>query len=285
MLDSMAANPRHLILNLLLGSESQALTARDAVIACALFGVRESSTRVALARLAVAGLIETTGRGAYRLGPNAQGLAAEVANWREAEQKVCEWSGGWIAVHVGTLGRRDRAALRARERALQLLGLAELERSLYVRPANLVGGVAAVRERLHSLGLESAAAVFVAQDFDPKRERQARALWDGRELTRRYRETKRRLEAWLARADSLAPEVAAREAYVLGNDAIRELVFDPLLPAPLVDAAARSAFVDAVVRFDAAGHAVWQRFLATHQSDQSSARGRPALQTTQEATP
>lgn len=282
----MSANPRHLILNLLLGADSKALTARDAVVSCALFGVRESSTRVALARLAVAGLVETAGRGAYRLGPNAKELAGDVATWRDAEQKVCEWRGGWIAVHVGALGRRDRVALRARERALQLLGLAEFERGLHVRPANLVGGAAAVRARLHSLGLEEGAAVFLAQDFDPAHEQHARALWDGRDLTRRYRETKRRLDAWLARADTLAPEVAAREAYVLGNDAIRELVFDPLLPAPLVDAAARSAFVDAVVRFDAAGHAVWQRFFATHSSDQPSARDRPALQPPPlEATP
>jgi phenylacetic acid degradation operon negative regulatory protein len=280
----MPANPRHLILNLLLGADSQALTARDAVVACALFGVRESSTRVALARLAVAGLVEATARGAYRLGRNAQELAAQVATWRDAEQRVCEWSGGWIAVHVGTLGRRDRVALGARERALQLLGLAELERGLHVRPANLVDGVGDVRARLHSLGLEDGAAVFVAQEFDAAREQRARALWDGHELTRRYRETRRRLDAWLARADTLAPDVAARESYALGNDAIRELVFDPLLPAPLVDTAARSAFVDAVVRFDAAGQAIWQRFLATHRSLQPTPRARPALQSL-EATP
>ncbi len=281
----MPANPRHLILNLLLGSDSQALTAREAVAACALFGVRENGTRVALARLAVAGLVETAGRGAYRLGPNAQELAAYVANWREVEHRLCEWTGGWIAVHVGPLGRRDRAALRARERALHLLGLAEFERGLHLRPDNLVGGVAGVRARLHSLGLEAEAAVFLAQGFDPAREQRARALWDGRELTRGYRETRRRLDHWLAHAETLSPEVAAHEAYVLGNDAIRELVFDPLLPAPLVDTAARGAFVDAVVRFDAAGHAVWQRFLATRRSESPSTRERPALRITQEATP
>jgi phenylacetic acid degradation operon negative regulatory protein len=280
----MATNPRHLILNLLLGADSQTLTARDAVVACALFGVREASTRVALARLAATGMVEATARGAYRLGPNAHELAAYVATWRDAEQRVCEWSGAWITVHVGTLGRRDRVALRARERALHLLGLAELERSLYVRPANLVGGVDGVRERLHSLGLERGAAVFVAQGFDAARERHARALWNGRELTRRYRETKRRLDGWRAGAGSLPPEIAAREAYVLGNDAIRELVFDPLLPAPLVDTEARSAFVAAVVRFDATGRAIWDGYLEANRLRQPIPRARPALQTL-EATP
>ena len=268
MLAAMEANPRHLILNLLLGADSQALTARDAVVSCALFGVSESSTRVALARLAATGLVETTGRGAYRLGPNAHELAAHVATWRDAEQRVCDWNGGWIAVHVGTLGRRDRVALRARERALHLLGMAELERGLHVRPANLVGGVDSVRE-----------------DFDAKREQHARTLWNGRELTRRYRETKRRLDAWRAQAHTLASEVATRESYVLGNDAIRELVFDPLLPAPLVDTAARSAFVDAIVCFDAAGQAIWDRFLEANRLSQPTARARPTLQTNLETTP
>jgi phenylacetic acid degradation operon negative regulatory protein len=258
------------------------LTARDAVASCALFGVRENSTRVALARLSAAAQIEAAGRGAYRLGPNAVELAADVATWRSVEERVRDWNGDWIAVHVGGLGRIDRVALRSRERALGMLGLAELERGLHLRPDNLAGGVAAVRERLVKLGLEQDAAVFVAKDFDAAREQRARALWDGDALTRRYRKTSRRLDDWLARARTFEPEVAARESFLLGNDAIRELVFDPLLPAPLVDAAARRAFVDAVLRFDAAGREIWNRFLGIGRSQQPNSRPRPALTTTLE---
>jgi phenylacetic acid degradation operon negative regulatory protein len=259
----MPANPRNLVLNLLLSLGGGPLAARHAVASCALFGIRENSARVALARLAAAGQIAAAGRGAYRLGPQAAELAADVATWRGAERRVRSWNGGWIAVHVGGLGRADRVALRSRGRALAMLGLAEFERGLHLRPDNLVGGVAAVRARLAKLGLERDAAVFVAKDFDAGHEKRARALWDGRALTRRYRRTGRRLDAWLAGAGKLPPESAAREAYLLGNEAIRELVFDPLLPSPLVDVAARRAFVDAVVRFDAAGHAIWSRFLGT----------------------
>lgn len=262
----MSANPRHLVLNLLLGAGGKPLTARDAVAACALFAIRENAVRVALARLAAAGLIEVAGRGAYRLGPNAARLADDVASWRRAEKRVRSWNGGWIAVHVGGLGRGDRAALRRRNRALRLLGLEEIERDLHLRPDNLVGGVVMVRERLVKLGLESDAAVFVAKDFDPDRERRARALWDGRALTRRYRAQSRRLGDWLARFGKLDVDAAARESFLLGNEAIRELVFDPLLPAPLVDVAARRAFIDAVASFDAAGHAIWKRFLDTGRS-------------------
>jgi phenylacetic acid degradation operon negative regulatory protein len=281
----MSANPRHLILNLLLGTGGEPLTARDAVASCALFDVSENSTRVALARLAAGGLIEPAGRGAYGLGPNAAGLAADVATWRSAEKRVCAWNGGWIAVHVGGLGRSDRVALRGRERALRLLGLGELERGLHLRPDNLVGGVGAVRDRLFKLGLDGDAAVFVAKDFDLRREKRVRALWNGSALTRQYRAKSRRLDDWLAHCAKLEPRVAARESFLLGDDAIRDLVFDPLLPAPLVDVEARRAFVKAVVRFDAAGHSIWKRFLNAAPSLATAARARPKPATVLETTP
>lgn len=255
----MKPNPRSLILNLLLAAEGDPLSARDAINGCSLFCIRENSVRVTLVRLAAAGLIEAAGRGAYRLGPNATGLAAEVATWRTAEARLCDWSGHWIVVPVGALGRSDRVALRARDRALALLGLRELDRGLFVRPDNLVGGVAAARERLHKLGLEREAAVFVASGFDEAREQRARSLWNGEQLSRNYCDMRARLEEWLARADELEPEVAARESFLLGNEAIRQLVFDPLLPAPLVDTEARRAFTETVHRFDRAGHVIWQQ--------------------------
>lgn len=258
----MDTNPRHLILNLLLAAEGEPLSARDAVQSCALFGIRENSVRVALVRLGAAGMIEAEGRGTYRLGPKAAEFAAEIAGWRGNEQRVREWNGDWIAVHLGGLGRSDRTALRARERALALLGLRELDPGLYLRPDNLAGGVAALRARLYHLDLDADAPVFVARSFDADRERRARSLWDGKVLNRSYRETRRKLEDWLARAERLELEVAARESYLLGNEAIRRLVFDPLLPAPLVDVDERRAFADTVRRYDLAGRAIWQRMRA-----------------------
>ncbi len=286
----MKPEPRHLILNLLLGAAGRRLASREAVASCALFGIRENSVRVALARLSAAGLIEAVERGEYRLGSNAAGLADEVATWRDVERRVREWDEGWVVVHVGGLRRSDRAALRARDRALGLLGLRELDGGLFVRPDNLVGGVRAVRERLAKLGLGDEAAVFVAHDFDPGREARGAALWDGRALDRGYRETRACLEDWLAGAEPRALDVAARESFVLGNEAIRRIVFDPLLPAPLVDVAARRAFVETVLRFDAVGHSIWNRFLrgagvrgraaprragSAHESARIAARGHP----------
>ncbi|MFZ5561116.1 MAG: PaaX family transcriptional regulator C-terminal domain-containing protein [Pseudomonadota bacterium] len=270
----MPPNPRQLILNLLLAAADGEIAARDAVASGALFGIRENSVRVALARLAGAGLIEAAGRASYRLGPQGAGLAAEVATWRRAEQRAQVWQGGWVAVHAGALGRSDRVALRARDRALALLGLRELDRGLFLRPDNLAGGVAGVRERLHKLGIEPEAAVFQAAGLDAAREKRARALWDGRALSRRYRQTRQQLERWLARAGELEPDVAARESFLLGNEAIRQLVFDPLLPEPLVDVGERRAFAEALQHFDLAGHAIWRRFFQQALPATASGRGK-----------
>lgn len=255
----MAPNPRHLILKFLLVADGEAMTARDAVAGCALFGIRSNSVRVALVRLAAAGMIEAAARGSYRLGSNATGLADDLSTWRSVESRVCAWTGGWIVVHCGALGRSDRGALARRDRALQLLGFRELEREFFVRPDNMVGGVVAVRERLFKLGLDDNAAVFLATDFDAARDARARSLWDGHELTKSYLQTRQQLEKWLEHAAGLELDAAARESFLLGSAAIRQLVFDPLLPDPLVDTALRRNFVDTVLRFDQAGHAIWQQ--------------------------
>ena len=63
--------PKSLILNLMRAAEGRPVTAADAVTSAALFGIRENSVRVTLVRLAAAGMIESAGRGTYKLGPDA----------------------------------------------------------------------------------------------------------------------------------------------------------------------------------------------------------------------
>ena len=249
--------------------------------ACALLGIQESSTRVALARLTAAGLLAASARGSYTLGPAAQALADDVSAWRNPAPAVRDWNGDWIAVHAGALGRSDRVALRARERAFGLLGLAEFERGLSLRPDNLAGGVERAARATAPAGARTASTVFGARGFEPRRDDAARALWDGRALNERYR-TQAARPRRLGRRASLPVEAAAREAFILGNQAIHERVFDPLLPAPLVDTDARDAFFSAVRRFDAAGQAIWQNFLSgvRERRQLSRARPAPALETT-----
>ena len=270
--------PKHLLLELLLASGDNPLPVSHAVAAGAVFGLSENHVRVTLARLAAQDMVLATERGTWRLGPAAQGLAQDVANWRRAAQRLRPWNGQYVAVHCGSLARSDRTALLQRERALHLLGFAELQRDFYVRPDNIEPDIAAIRQRLHTLGLEPQAVVCGCSAFDPATETAVDALWDGTVLNHGYRATQQRLEAWLASAARLPTAQAARECFFLGGAAIRQLVYDPLLPEPMVDGALRQAFIDSVHAFDEAGRAIWNRFYDT-LSVPDAAHRKPRLRT------
>lgn len=257
----MKPNAKRLILDLLLAAGDLPLTARQAVAAGALFGISANSIRVTLARLSSGRFIEPSERGSYRLGPAARKLAGEVATWRKAESRLRPWNGSWIAVSCGALGRSDRPALKRRDRALQMLGLRELDRHLYIRPDNIEKNADAVRTRLYHLGLEPKAAVFVISDLDARREARARSLWNTAKLNAGYRKMRLELEAWMQKAPGLEQAAAVRESFLLGGEAIRQVVFDPLLPEPLADPVLRRAFFAAVTRFDRTGHEIWRSLI------------------------
>lgn len=254
----MKPQAKRIIPGLLLAARGGQISARDVVRACALFAISESNARVALTRLSAEGMIESVDRGIYRLGPEATTLAEDVRGWRRKEARLRPWNGRYVMVHTAHLGRRDRRALKLRERALQLLGFQLLESGLHVRPDNIEVDAAAVRQRLRHLGLEKEAIVLVADALASETERAIARLWDGEALDRMYRDEARKLEDWMARSDQLEWEVAAREAYLLGNQAIRHVVFDPLLPEPLVDVDVRRRFFETVRRMDDLGQRIWQ---------------------------
>ena len=277
----MTINPRALILRLVLGAEGHgdpALGVRELLSACALFGLPENSVRVALARAVAAGLLVTPQRAVYELGPAARPLADEVGRWRGMAQLVVAWQGDWIAVHVGASGRSDRSALRARERCFELLGLAEFERGLHLRPNNLAGGADTLRTRLQALLPAGAQAgtVFTLRDLGPADSQRARALWDTAALDATYRHGTAQLTAWREQARTLPLERAAREVFQLGNRAIRRIVFDPWLPAPLIDDVARRRFIAAVARHDDIGKTIWRQYLGAVRA-QSSLHAAPSL--------
>jgi phenylacetic acid degradation operon negative regulatory protein len=253
---------KSVVLELLVAAGGAPLPVRLAVAACELFDISQNSVRVALVRLGSAGLIEAAGRGEYRLADAAKDLAREVMSWRSAEERVKSWDGGYVAAFSGALGRSDRAALRRRARALSILGFAEIERGLFLRPDNLSGGVDEVRTRLFALGLERQAPVFTAGSFAADYEARVEKLWDGKALTASYKQGRVELERWLKRSQELEPDVAAREAFLLGGRAIRQIVYDPLLPPPLVDVGERRAFIETMKTMDREGRRIWKRFFA-----------------------
>ena len=249
-----------LIQSLLLAAEGAPFPARKLVAAGALFDISENNIRVALVRLQSEGLANSANRGSYTLGAGAQGLGKAILAWRQIEQRMAPWGGHYIGVHTNALPRSERSAVARRDRALQMLGFREASKGLLVRPDNLVGGVEACRERLESLGLDDPSMVFGLNSPCPRLTSRVAQLWDLRASNQAYSQDCERLQAWLASVKQLPPDQAAREAYLLDRVAVRQVVWDPLLPEAWVDAHARQAFFATVRDFDAAGRDIWWRF-------------------------
>jgi phenylacetic acid degradation operon negative regulatory protein len=252
------ATAKRIILELMSATVGHDAPAAMLIAAGKLLGVEENSVRVTLTRLVAAGTLEPTGRGRYRLGKPTQALTRQVTGWRDLEKQVRSWDGGWVGV-MSALPRSDRAAVRKRDRALRLLGFRALDRSLALRPDNLDGGVAALRDRLYALGVDDAALVFRATDLDHATDTRARHLWAPEKLSASYHHLRERIDKWLVALDALPPKTAAREAFFFGGDVLRTILFDPRLPEPLVDVAARRALVDAAKRLDHRGRTLWGR--------------------------
>ncbi len=260
----MRPTAKSLILDLLSTARGGAMPVRALIAAAALFEIGENGVRVELARLSTRGLVQRNDRGQYALSRVAAPVHERVSGWKDLDSAHVEWSGGWIAVHTAGLPRRDRAALRRRERALRFLGLRELHAGLWVRPDNLRGGLTEVARVLRALGLESTAPIFVMSALEPALEAHARGLWDTDALRADYRELRAALATSERQLAELTPAEALVESFLLGGRALRVLALDPLLPEPLVPGAERRTLVQAMQRYDRAGRRVWAKHMPTH---------------------
>jgi len=235
------------------------------VAAGRLMGIAPNNLRVALARLSAAGLADRDERGRYRLGAAARAVSTRVGSWRRIEARLQPWHGDWIAVHRRRTAERGRsAALRRSARALRLLGFETLEPGLAIRPANLSGGVDAVRDQLWELGLASGSLVTGLSDLDPLSERRARSLWDVKAIRARYAEGRKALRISAGGIGKRSVEEAMVETFRVGGRVLRTLVLDPLLPEPLVPAGERRALLAEMTAYDRLGRSCWAEFLARH---------------------
>lgn len=253
----MAPTAKSIVLDLLSTMKGGALPVRALVAAASLFGISDNSLRVALARLRASGMVVSDEPGLYRLGTSAEAVNRLATSWRSIDRTLRPWNEAWVAVAGGGGPRgSDRSG-----RALAFLGFRNLRDDLAVRPDNLAGGVAAVRDRLVELGLDPSAEVFGMHDPAPATARRAAALWDTAAIRQGYRRTVADLERSERTLGDLSRERAMAESFVLGGRAIRQLVLDPRLPDALVPASERRALIDALVRYDRAGRARWASFL------------------------
>lgn len=255
--------PQSLVLELLLADGNQALPVPHLLAAAELFGISANHIRVTLARLVAKHMVEPARRGHYRLGPASRNLAADVARWRDASRRLRPWDGTWVLAYASGPQPADKTAQQQHVRALQLLGFSAWGTSAHIRPDNLEASTEALRERLFSVGLAPNTSVFRADAFSGSDSETLRRLWDGAALNHGYASSAVQLQQWMEAAPHMPLAQAARESLVLGGAAIRQLIFDPLLPEPLVDAELRASFIDAAIGFDQFGRTIWSNFFAS----------------------
>jgi len=125
---------RSVVLSLLLGAHPPEIPVSALVDAGELFGISESTLRVALTRMVAQGDLERTD-GTYRLSSRL--LERQRRQDAALDPSTRTWDGTWEMVVVTSAGRSasDRAELRA---TLTDLRLAELREGVWMRPANLV---------------------------------------------------------------------------------------------------------------------------------------------------
>lgn len=237
------------------------MNAATAVRVGELFGISENTIRVTLNRLQSANLLALVERGYYRLGESGQQFASEINQWREAEAQLTQWQQDWLVVQTNALAKSDKTLQRSTARALDLVGMEKLAPDMYVRPDNLKGSAEGIRQKLHNLGLARRALVFRASDFDEVTHIKACKLWQTPALESGYKQGIQELEISLEKLTALPLDVATKESYEVGDRALHRLVFDPLLPEPLVDVALRQRYRLLVKQYDDVGAEIWHQFL------------------------
>lgn len=242
------------------------LPVRSLVQAASVFDIAENSVRVAIVRLRAEGLLESPGRGEYRLGPSAQMVNDKIHGWRTVSGRVGDWDGSWASVFTADLSRTDRPALRRRSRALRFLGFQELKPGLFLRPNNLTPGIDGIRDELVALGLDPGASVFRMEELNPEQERRARALWDSHSLEETYSKLHGEISVSMGRLEELPLNDSVREVFLLGREGIRHVVLDPLLPEPLIDEGKRSTMVHVLQSYCDKGLSLWARFLGLRET-------------------
>jgi phenylacetic acid degradation operon negative regulatory protein len=122
------------------------------------------------------------------------------------------------------------------------MGFRELDKAFYIRPNNLQGGRQQVQQRLNKLGLESNAPVFRITELDMQSRQTIPSLWPTEQIEQAYKETTEKMQRWLQQAHQMDMTQAATESFLMGEKAIRQMNYDPLLPEQMTNASNRKSF-------------------------------------------
>ena len=203
---------RSIVLSTLLGYEPPELPVRTLVRVGDLFGVAESTVRVALVRMVADGDV-TADAGVYRLSGRL--LDRHRRRGEIHSPPVRNARGAW-RMAVVTAAARPLTARVTLRRAMDSARMAELREGVWLRPANLVDALPET--------VRAQCTVFTTRPEDPAA--LADRLWD--------------LHTWAARGVRLLAALDGpldlRGEFLLSTRIVRHLQTDPVLPLELLPA-------------------------------------------------
>lgn len=259
-------SPKRLVLSLMSAHNLDRVEISRLLQWGSLFGIDAAAMRVTVGRLTRQGLLCSPQRGVYCIGPEGEIISQTARDWVNVEQRIGRWRGEWIMVHTSHLGRSNKVALRARERAFRLNGLAEFVSGLWCRPANFSEPLSGTRARLLALGLEPEAVILQTSKMPGRGTKELFALWPRRELEKSYSRHIRSMEKSLSGLHNLNLADAARETMLIGEAVIRQINADPLLPDPMVDIHSRRKMIELMKGYDRSGRDIWLEFMDSSPS-------------------
>lgn len=253
---------KRLILSLLSQPNMSTLSLRQLGAWGDVLGQKPAAIRVTAGRLVKEDLLSKTRRGVYTIGPDGRALRDQASAWITTLDQVGDWNGGWYCAHTGHLGKAIRRNVRGRQRALRLLGFRELVVGLWVRPDNLSHSATDMHIKLSQLGSETGVIVSRAVDLRQVGMTPPLTLWPRADLDAGYMRAVEVLEQSEQRLQGQGLRAVTRETFVIGENVIRQINADPLLPSECVDADARKRLVQAMQRYGEYCHPFWTEFLS-----------------------
>lgn len=257
---ALPSTPR-IALALLAGARGEPLRAPVLIGAAELLGVSANAMRIALSRLLAAGDVSSPARGVYALSAQHLAALAHVHTFRTGFARRVPFGGEFCAVLTSHLPRRNASAVRRRDSALILSGFREYRPGVYLRPDNLAGGRAALADHLLQLGLDQAADVL-GMRLDAAQLQRVEQLYDVKSDAKRAAALCTRVSALLATMATRPARKVAIAAFWLGDEVLRFLARDPLLPEGMADPQPRRALAEAMSELDQRAYAVWRVILA-----------------------
>lgn len=252
-------------LALLGASQGHPLTTPMFIAAAEVLSLSPNAMRIALSRLTARGDLIARRRGTYALSPERARAFAHVRRYRTGFATRVSWRGAFLGVLTADLPRRNATVLRRRLNALDLAGFRPLRHGLFARPDNLEGGRGAMQEHLSKLGLDPGAEL-VGLTLDAPQTTTLKRAYRIEADARRCRALAKKTEALLPLMRRRPPRQVAAPSFFLGDEVLRYLARDPLLPEQWASPGPRTQLAALMSRLDEHGLAVWRSLLEELES-------------------